>query len=157
MREKCRHVKIGKGIFRFNFNPVVTVISATLIWVFVFVCLQETEIISAEMVKWMKWVTKTWTWLYIGTQDVWAFFLIYIFFSKYSNIKLGKDDDEPEFSDASYFTMLFAAGIGTGMFFYGVAEPIYHYAPSSEYGNRYQGRYGIAILAKFRKICRLFD
>jgi len=55
-------------------------------------------------------------------------------------MKLGKDDEEPEFNDATYFTMLFAAGIGIGLFYFGVAEPIFHYAPG-EYGNRYYNRY----------------
>jgi choline-glycine betaine transporter len=145
LRDKCHHISFGSGIFRFNLNPVVSIMSAILIWVFVILCLTETETVSEEMTVWMKWVTKTWSWLYIGTQDVWAFFIIYLYFSKYSQIKLGKDDEKPEFGDAAYFTMLFAAGIGTGMFFYGVAEPIYHYAPKGEYGNRYQGRYGYSM------------
>ena len=42
------------------------------------------------------------------------------FFSKYGNMKLGKPDDKPDFSDATYFTMLFAAGIGVGLFYFGV-------------------------------------
>ena len=54
-------------------------------------------------------------------------------------MKLGKDDEKPEFSDASYFTMLFAAGVGVGLFYFGVAEPILHYEPGKN-GNRYWGR-----------------
>lgn len=46
---------------------------------------------------------------------------------------MGKDDDEPEYSDSTWFMMLFACGIGTGLFFFGVAEPINHYTA----GNRY--------------------
>ncbi|MDH3536841.1 MAG: BCCT family transporter, partial [Gammaproteobacteria bacterium] len=48
-------------------------------------------------------------------------------FSKYGNIKLGADDDEPEFSTGSWVAMLFAAGMGSGLLFWGVAEPIYHF------------------------------
>jgi glycine betaine transporter len=48
--------------------------------------------------------------------------------SKYGNIKLGDDDDEPEFSTGSWIAMLFAAGMGSGLLFWGVAEPIYHFA-----------------------------
>ncbi len=54
-------------------------------------------------------------------------------------MKLGRDDEKPEFSDATYFTMLFAAGIGIGLFYFGVAEPIAHYAPKPWY-NRYYHR-----------------
>lgn len=79
------------------------------------------------------------TWFYIGTKNIWVLFITVVYFSKYSKIKLGKDDDEPEFSDLSYFTMLFAAGVGIGLFYFGVAEPIFHYEPGL-YGNRYWGR-----------------
>jgi len=52
----------------------------------------------------------------------------YMAVSKYGNIKLGDDDDEPEFSTGSWVAMLFAAGMGSGLLFWGVAEPIYHFA-----------------------------
>ncbi len=48
-------------------------------------------------------------------------------FSRYGNIKLGADDEEPEFSTGSWVAMLFAAGMGSGLLFWGVAEPIYHF------------------------------
>ncbi|KAK0315083.1 hypothetical protein LTR94_038776, partial [Friedmanniomyces endolithicus] len=48
-------------------------------------------------------------------------------FSRYGNLKLGDEDDEPEFSIGSWFSMLFAAGMGIGLVFFGVAEPISHY------------------------------
>jgi glycine betaine transporter len=48
--------------------------------------------------------------------------------SKYGDIKLGKPDEEPEFSTRSWFAMLFSAGMGIGLVFWGVAEPVYHYA-----------------------------
>ncbi len=47
--------------------------------------------------------------------------------SKYGRVKLGKENEEPEFSTASWMTMMFAAGMGVGLLFYGAAEPISHY------------------------------
>ena len=47
--------------------------------------------------------------------------------SKYGNLKLGKTNEKPEFSDVSWFVMLFACGVGIGMFFYGVAEAVVRY------------------------------
>jgi glycine betaine transporter len=52
---------------------------------------------------------------------------IYMAFGPYSQIRLGKDDDRPEFSTISWLAMLFAAGMGAGLIFWGAAEPIYHY------------------------------
>ena len=62
--------------------------------------------------------------MYIGTQDAWAVFIIALYFSKYGTMKLGKPDEKPEFKDATYFTMLFAAGIGIGLFYFGVGKLI---------------------------------
>ena len=53
--------------------------------------------------------------------------------SRYGDIKLGKDSDEPEFSTISWLTMLFAAGMGVGLLFWGTAEPLSHYLLASEY------------------------
>ena len=53
--------------------------------------------------------------------------------SKYSDIKLGRKNDKPEYGDATWFMMLFACGIGVGLFFFGVAEPIYHYTGKNRY------------------------
>lgn len=136
---KCRSLEFKLGCLHARFNPVVTFASAIIVWGFVIFCLVWTDIASDEIPKWQAWVTTTWTWLYIGTQDVWFAFIVVLYFSKYSNIKLGKQDEKPEFSDGSYFAMLFAAGIGVGLFYFGVAEPVYHYSPG-EYGNRYWGR-----------------
>eukprot|EP00794_Sanderia_malayensis_P003750 gene3750-4272_t len=139
--DKCFTVK-GKFLFmNFYFNPVVTAFSAVLIWGFVIWCMVRPKETLKEMNKAQEWITSTWTWFYIGTQNIWIVFIVILGFSKYADLKLGKDDEEPEFSDMSYFTMLFAAGVGIGLFYFGVAEPIYHYSPGGKYGNRYWNRY----------------
>ena len=66
-------------------------------------------------------------------KDALFVFIIIIYFSKYRNIKLGPDDSEPEYNDASWFSMLFACGVSTGLFFFCVAEPLYHYTGPSRY------------------------
>ncbi len=63
-------------------------------------------------------------WLVLGLVLLAAF----LAFSRYGNLKLGGEDDTPEFSTASWFAMLFAAGMGIGLVFWGVAEPLSHYA-----------------------------
>ena len=54
-------------------------------------------------------------------------FSIYLAFSKYGNIKLGKADDKPEFSNVVWFSMLFGAGMGIGLVFFGAWEPLCHF------------------------------
>ena len=113
-------LKCGRFSFDIRFNPVVSILSAKIIWAFVIWCSIKAESAEKEMIKWMEWITHTFTWLYIGSQDVWAIFIVVLYFSKYGNMKLGKPADKPDFSDATYFTMLFAAGIGVGLFYFGV-------------------------------------
>ena len=61
------------------------------------------------------------------------FVSIWLAFSRYGGIKLGKDDDVPEFSTISWLTMLFAAGMGVGLLFWGTAEPLTHFDLISKY------------------------
>jgi len=67
-------------------------------------------------------------WYYVLLAAVFVIFALWMGLSRYGDIKLGKDDDEPEFSRLSWLSMLFAAGMGIGLVFYGVAEPLSHYA-----------------------------
>jgi len=80
-----------------------------------------------EFDDWMAWVTECFTWLYIVTQNVWIVFGIWLFFSKYGSLKLGREEDEPEFTYFSWFAMLFTCGVATGLFYFAVTEPQYYY------------------------------
>jgi len=66
-------------------------------------------------------------WLYHLIVGMILLFVIYLAFSKYGKIKLGKDNEEPEYSTFSWFAMLFSAGMGIGLVFWGVSEPLSHY------------------------------
>lgn len=66
-------------------------------------------------------------WFYLLTMSLFVIFSIWIAFSKYGKIKLGPDDSKPEYSFISWFAMLFSAGMGIGLVFWGVAEPLNHF------------------------------
>ncbi|MBF0201421.1 MAG: BCCT family transporter [Desulfamplus sp.] len=78
--------------------------------------------------KLFKFFIDNFGWSYLLCVAGFVVFCIGIAFSKYGNIKLGKDSDLPEFSLPAWFSMLFAAGMGIGLVFWGVAEPVYHFA-----------------------------
>lgn len=95
----------------------------------------------------MNWVTEKTGWLYLISMLIFVIFALAIAFSKYGKIKLGPDDSKPEFNTISWFGMLFGAGMGIGLVFYGIAEPISHYispiegiAPASEQAARFAMR-----------------
>ena len=108
-----------------RFNPIVTTLAILIIWTFVAICVKFPD--DVPFTKWRMELVNSFTWLYIGSINIWSIFIVVVYFSKYSNLKLGKDTDEPEFNDVTWFVMLFSCGVGVGLFFYGVAEPIYHY------------------------------
>ena len=71
--------------------------------------------------------TRDFGWFYLWVVLGLVVFALVLAFSRYGDLKLGAEDDEPEFSLGSWFSMLFAAGMGIGLVFWGVAEPISHY------------------------------
>ena len=74
------------------------------------------------------WIMTNLGWFYIFGVTAFLFFLIWIALSRFGHVRLGGDDEMPEHSTATWFGMLFAAGIGTILMFWGVAEPISHFA-----------------------------
>ena len=66
-------------------------------------------------------------WWYILTATGFVIFALFCGVSRVGNIRLGRDDEQPEFGMLSWFAMLFSAGMGIGLVFYGVAEPLSHY------------------------------
>src|SRR4051794_29838005 len=74
----------------------------------------------------LTWLEKSFGWLFVLTTAAFVIFSGYLAISRYGNIKLGPDDSEPEFSTFSWVSMMFATGMGIGLIFWGVAEPLTH-------------------------------
>ncbi|HWV49496.1 MAG TPA: BCCT family transporter [Microbacterium sp.] len=72
-------------------------------------------------------IVNAFNWYYVLIAALFVAFSLYMGFSRFGDIKLGRDDDEPEFSLMSWFSLLFAAGMGIGLVFYGVSEPLSHF------------------------------
>ncbi len=79
-------------------------------------------------------ITDTFGWYYLIIVTAFVAICIYLLVSPAGKIKLGKPDDQPEFSRPTWVAMLFSAGVGIGLVFYGTAEPISHFALSSPTG-----------------------
>nr|WP_258070785.1 BCCT family transporter [Pseudoclavibacter sp. AY1F1] len=73
------------------------------------------------------WIVRNFSWYYVLIAAFFVVFSLWMGFGKYGDIKLGKDDDRPEFSNLSWLSLLFAAGMGIGLVFYGVSEPLSHF------------------------------
>ena len=72
-------------------------------------------------------LTNNFTWTYLLSMMLFVVFALFIAFSKWGKIRLGPDDSRPQYSTLSWFTMLFTSGMGIGIVFWSVAEPIEHF------------------------------
>ncbi len=110
-----------------SFNPLV--IGATLFFVVLLVAMilivpeQTQTLLNAAK----SGIFANFSWFYVLVFSVFLGFLVILSVSSLGNIKLGNDEEEPEFGFLSWLAMLFAAGMGVGLMFFGVAEPLTHY------------------------------
>jgi len=75
----------------------------------------------------LTWIESNLGWLFVTLASAFVVYVLWLAGSKYGRIPLGRDDEEPEFRTVSWIAMMFSAGMGIGLMFYGVAEPLAHY------------------------------
>lgn len=118
----------GKPGKRFDVHPTVFFTSAGLILLFVALTLLSLETAESTFNQLKSTVTHYAGWFFTGVVNIYLLFVVYLAFSKLGKIRLGGKDAKPEFGRLSWFAMLFSAGMGIGLIFYSVAEPMYHLA-----------------------------
>jgi choline/glycine/proline betaine transport protein len=114
--------------FGFRINPPVFFVSAALIVAFVAYGAAFTSRAGALFESLQSGIAAMAGWFYILAVAFFLVFVIFLLFSRFGRIRLGPDDSEPEFSYGSWFAMLFSAGMGIGLLFFSVAEPVLHYS-----------------------------
>ncbi|NLA64131.1 MAG: BCCT family transporter, partial [Bacteroidales bacterium] len=110
----------------FDMNVFVSLVTALLVLAFCLFTILKPNISAEFFGNANTAINENFNWLYIFTVNASLAFLLFIGFSKFGNIRLGGYTAKPEFNDIAWFSMMFSAGIGIGIFFYGVAEPILH-------------------------------
>ncbi len=116
----------NSGLFA-GANPVMAIGSALVVIAFVLFTVIDPEYAGSLYSQAKAFIARDLAWYYIGLVSVFLFLAIYMVFSPYGRIRLGRDDEKPEFSFFAWFSMLFGAGIGIGILFWSIAEPIYHF------------------------------
>lgn len=109
-------------------NPPVFFVSAALILAFVLFGALFPELAGRTFDVLQAGIVRDFGWFYIVAVALFLIFVLFLMMSRYGDVKLGPDESEPEYSYLSWFAMLFSAGMGIGLLFFGVAEPIQHYA-----------------------------
>lgn len=114
--------------FEHHTNPPVWLGSATVVMLFVGLAglfpARSQEVFQAIQSK----IVNTLGWYYILAASLMLGFVLWLLFSRYGSVRLGAPDSRPEFGYLAWFSMLLAAGMGIGIVFFGVAEPVTHYA-----------------------------
>lgn len=113
--------------FGFDLHPQVSSISGGLILLFIVLTLVFREQSGAFFQGLLDGIGNTFGWLYILASNFFIIVMLLIAFSGFGRIRIGGPDALPEFSTFSWFAMLLSAGMGIGLMFWSVAEPIFHY------------------------------
>jgi choline/glycine/proline betaine transport protein len=112
----------------FQANVPVFAGSAALIFTALLLVVRDPDDAAIVFAAIQSWIVHEMGWFYVAAVATFLVFAIGVAASSMGAIKLGPDDSEPDFSTASWFAMLFSAGMGIGIMFYGVAEPVLHFA-----------------------------
>lgn len=126
-----------KGVFR-GVHPGMAIASIAMVLAFLLFTIRDVEFANGIYSDLKTWIHTTLNWYYITVVNVVLFFSIWVACSRFGSLRLGEDDEKPEYSFFAWFSMLFSCAIGTGILFYSIAEPILHLQ-----GNRFIEMAGI--------------
>ncbi len=118
-----QHSNRSRSIDWAVFGVTAAVAVAFLVWGFV-----STDTLASASGTALTWVMDNTGWLFVLTSTGFVVFVLYLALGRYGKIPLGRDGEAPEFNGVSWVAMMFSAGMGIGLMFFGVAEPLSHYA-----------------------------
>jgi len=109
-----------------SIHPIMAISSAGLVGAFVLFTLLSPQVADALYNSARDFIATELSWYYIALMNLYIAVALVLVFSKYGKIRLGADTDRPEFGYFAWFSMLFGAGIGIGILFWSIAEPMYY-------------------------------
>ena len=112
--------------FGFDFHPEVSLVSGIFVLLFIGLTLINPEAANSTLTGIQNKITDNFNWFFILSANLFLMFPIYLMFSKFGEIKLGGPEAKPEFSNFAWYSMLISAGMGIGLVFFSVGEPIFH-------------------------------
>jgi BCCT family betaine/carnitine transporter len=122
------------GPFGFDVHNPVFMISGLSIVAFVFYALVFQEQAASAFGAMRPWLTSTFDWFFMIASNLFVLFCLALIVSPWGAVRLGGKDATPDYTYVGWFAMLFAAGMGIGLMFFGVLEPVYHMAVSEPLG-----------------------
>ncbi len=120
-------MRAKQGLLK-GLNPTVTLWSLAIVVAFVIFCASYGNDATGVFKTASDAILDNFKWFYISLVSGVLVVLVVIGTSRYGSLRLGRPDEKPEFSFAAWIAMLFSAGMGVGLIFWSVAEPVLHYA-----------------------------
>nr|WP_271214392.1 BCCT family transporter [Rhodococcus wratislaviensis] len=114
--------RVGVRTDHVVFSAAAAAVSAIVVWGLV-----APDNLDTTTGKALDWLVTDMGWLFVLSASGFVLFSLWLAFSKFGQIPLGKDGEQPEFRTVSWIAMMFSAGMGIGLMFFGVAEPLAHY------------------------------
>ncbi len=115
----------SKGIFK-DVNPPMATLAKLIVVVFLVAGASAPKAMGSFFNGLQGWISTNLGWYYILAMCLFMFFVFFLIVTPYGRIRLGDDDARPDFGNFAWFSMLFGAGMGIGLLFWSVAEPMYH-------------------------------
>ncbi|WP_213217974.1 BCCT family transporter [Roseibium polysiphoniae] len=132
------NIESSLGPFGFDVHNPVFLVSGLSIVGFVILTLALQDQAGAVFNGLRGWLTASLDWFFLGAANIFVLFCFFLILSPFGKVRIGGRDATPDYSYAGWFAMLFAAGMGIGLMFFGVSEPISHFN-SSLGGTTFEG------------------
>jgi len=111
-----------------TFDPLIFFSVAAVVAVLIATAIFNLEPLAQALTAMRQWIVSRFSWLFVTVVTSITIYAFYLAFSRFGHVRIGKDGSRPQFSTLTWLAMLFSAGMGIGLVFYGVAEPIMHFA-----------------------------
>ncbi|TNC60457.1 BCCT family transporter [Rubellimicrobium roseum] len=120
------------GVLSFDIHQVVFTVSALAIIAFTFLTMAFQNYLEPLFVSLRDWMTGRLDWFFLSAGNIFVLLCLVLIVTPLGRVRLGGPQATPDFSFVSWFAMLFAAGMGIGLMFYGVSEPLGHFSAAVE-------------------------
>lgn len=117
------HINDGRKVDPGVFWPALIIAGGFVAW-----GVMAPDSLSSVATAVLNWIIRVFGWSFVVSTAFFLIFAVFLAFSRFGRIRLGHDDETPEFSTISWVCMMFSVGMGIGLMFWGVAEPVYHFA-----------------------------
>lgn len=136
-----RGIAIDEQIIKYRTDKVVFLCTGALVLAFILWGIISTDSLRTVSDVALQWVVDNTGWLFSILAAVILLFMLFVGLSRYGNIPLGRDNEEPEYSYGSWIAMMFSAGMGIGLLFFGPYEPMIYFTNPAPHSSAKPGTY----------------